>query len=209
MSRKTVRTGDRAYVYYYCPTGKKYGCNRPVMVKESALVECVTRTVKSYVDNISSLEALLKSTDAESINRALTMEYGGHLAENERRLEQILRYRANLYESLTEGIITKTEYASLKELYARQEETVQESIRLLKEKLDDVRANRDERNRWIRQFTEFSGMDSLDRKAVVQMIRNITVLGKTEIRVSFAYEVEYRQTLSLLEQAGTADRKAG
>ena len=111
MSRKTVRTGDRAYVYYYCPTGKKHGCDRPVMVKESALVECVTRTVKSYVDNISSLEALLKATDAESINRALTVEYGGHLAENERKLEQIRRYRANLYESLTEGIITKTEYA--------------------------------------------------------------------------------------------------
>ena len=121
----------------------------------------------------------------------------------------ILRYRANLYESLTEGIITKTEYASLKELYTRQEETVQESIRLLKEKLDDVRMNRDERNRWIRQFTEFSGMDSLDRKAVVQMIRNITVLGKTEIRVSFAYEDEYRQALSLLEQARAAERKAG
>ena len=52
-------------------------------------------------------------------------------------------------------------------------------------------------------------METLDRKAVVQMIRSITVLGKTEIRISFAYEDEYRQALSLLEQARAAERKAG
>jgi DNA invertase Pin-like site-specific DNA recombinase/uncharacterized protein YdbL (DUF1318 family) len=209
MSRKINRAGGREYVYYYCPTGKKHGCERPVMVKESSLVGCVTETVKGYIANVSSLEALLKSTDAASINRALTEEYRSHLAENERKLAQITRYRANLYESLTEGIITKSEYASLKELYARQEETVQESIRLLHEKLDAVRENRDERNRWIRQFTEFAGLETLDRRAVVQMIRNITVLGKNEIRISFVYEDEYRRALNLLDQARSADRKAG
>jgi hypothetical protein len=139
----------------------------------------------------------------------MTEEYAGHIEENERKLAQTLRYRANLYESLTEGIITKSEYASLKELYARQEETVQESIRLLHEKLDAVRENRDERNRWIRQFTEFAGLETLDRRAVVQMIRNITVLGKNEIRISFVYEDEYRRALNLLDQARSADRKAG
>ncbi len=209
MSRKTVRTGERAYVYYYCPTGKKRGCSHPVMLKETSLVDCVTQTVKSYIANVSSLEALMRSTDAESIARAMTEEYAGHIEENERKLAQTLRYRANLYESLTEGIITKTEYANLKKLYSRQEEEIRTSIRLLNEKLDEVRENRDERNRWIRQFTDFTGMETLDRKAVVQMIRSITVLGKTEIRISFAYEDEYRQALSLLEQARAAERKAG
>ena len=209
MSRKTVRAGERAYVYYYCPTGKKRGCSHPVMLKETSLIDCVTQTVKSYIANVSSLEALMRSTDAESIARAMTEEYAGHIEENERKLAQTLRYRANLYESLTEGIITKTEYANLKQLYSRQEEEIRTSIRLLNEKLDEVRENRDERNRWIRQFTDFTGMETLDRKAVVQMIRSITVLGKTEIRISFAYEDEYRQALSLLEQARAAERKAG
>jgi DNA invertase Pin-like site-specific DNA recombinase len=209
MSRKTVRAGERTYVYYYCPTGKKRGCSHPVMLKETSLIDCVTQTVKGYIANVSSLEALMRSTDAESIARAMTEEYAGHIEENERKLAQTLRYRANLYESLTEGIITKTEYANLKQLYSRQEEEIRTSIRLLNEKLDEVRENRDERNRWIRQFTDFTGMETLDRKAVVQMIRSITVLGKTEIRISFAYEDEYRQALSLLEQARAAERKAG
>ena len=39
-------------------------------------------------------------------------------------------------------------------------------------KLSDVLENRSERNRWISHFTQFSTMETLDRKAVVHMIQS-------------------------------------
>ena len=178
MTRKTNRANGKEYHYYYCPTGKKKGCAHPVMLKESSLIDCVRDSLKSYIGNIASLEALLTGIDQSSINQALAKEYSDHITDNERRLEQVLEFKARLYESLVGGMLTKEEYASYKAKYTKQAEDIRESVRVLKEKLTEVLENRSERNRWISQFTQFSTLETLDRRALIHMVQSIRVRGK-------------------------------
>ena len=85
-----------------------------------------------------------------------------------------------------------------------------ESIRVLKEKLADVLENRSERNRWISHFTQFSTMETLDRKAVVHMIQSIKVIGKKELEITFTYQDEYQKAIQLIQLAEqTSQRKVG
>lgn len=170
MTRKTNRANGKEYHYYYCPTGKKKGCTHPVMLKESSLIDCVRDSLKAYIGNIASLEALLSGIDQSSINQALAKEYSDHITDNERRLEQVLEFKARLYESLVGGMLTKEEYASYKAKYTKQAEDIRESVRVLKEKLTEVLENRSERNRWISQFTQFSTLETLDRRALIHMV---------------------------------------
>lgn len=97
MTRKTNHANGKEYHYYYCPTGKKKGCSHPVMLKESSLIDCVRDSLKAYIGNIASLEALLTGLDQTSINQALAKEYSDHITDNERRLEQVLEFKARLY----------------------------------------------------------------------------------------------------------------
>lgn len=97
MTRKTNRANGKEYHYYYCPTGKKKGCAHPVMLKESSLIDCVRDSLKAYIGNIASLKALLSGIDQSSINQALAKEYSDHITDNERRLEQVLEFKARLY----------------------------------------------------------------------------------------------------------------
>lgn len=173
MTRKTNRANGKEYHYYYCPTGKKKGCAHPVMLKESSLIDCVRDSLKAYIGNIASLEALLTGIDQTSINQALAKEYSDHITDNERRLEQVLEFKARLYESLVGGMLTKEEYASYKAKYTKQAEDIRESVRVLKEKLTEVLENRSERNRWISQFTQFSTLETLDRRALIHMVQSI------------------------------------
>lgn len=209
MTRKTNRIKGKEYNYYYCPTGKKNGCRTPVMLREDDLKNVVWQTLKSYIDNVASLEALLKTIDQSSLNRALIAEYSGHIAENERRLDQVMEFKANLYESLVSGEISKEDYAQFKARYTRQMEDAKKSIRLLKEKLDAAKENRSERNRWIQHFTRFSQQDSIDRTALIHMVESIRVLGKKELKITFSHEDEYRQAAELICQARQSERKAG
>ena len=209
MTRKTNRIKGKEYNYYYCPTGKKNGCRTPVMLREDDLKNVVWQTVKSYIDNVASLESLLKTIDQSSLNRALIAEYSSHIAENERRLDQVMEFKANLYESLVSGEISKEDYAQFKARYTRQMEDAKKSIRLLKEKLDAAKENRSERNRWIQHFTQFSQQDSIDRTALIHMVESIRVLGKKELKITFAHEDEYRQAAELICQARQSERKAG
>lgn len=88
-------------------------------------------------------------------------------------------------------------------------EDAKKSIRLLKEKLDAAKENRSERNRWIQHFTQFSQQDSIDRTALIHMVESIRVLGKKELKITFAHEDEYRQAAELICQARQSERKAG
>lgn len=83
-------------------------------------------------------------------------------------------------------------------------------LRVLKEKLADVLENRSERNRWISHFTQFSTMETLDRKAVVHMIQSIKVIGKKELEITFTYQDEYQKAVQLIQLAEkTSQRKVG
>lgn len=209
MTRKTNRVKGKEYHYYSCPTGKKNGCHSPVMLREDALIDCVWQTVKGYIDNVASLEALLKNIDQSSLNRALIKEYSDHITDNERRLEQVMDFKAHLYESLVSGQISKEDYANYKVRYTRQAEEIKKSIRLLKEKLEAVKENRSERNRWIQHFTQFSELETIDRKALIHMVQSIHVLGKQELKITFTHEDEYQRALDLILQAQQVERKAG
>ena len=201
MTRKTNRANGKEYHYYYCPTGKKKGCTHPVMLKESSLIDCVRDSLKAYIGNIASLKALLSGIDQSSINQALAKEYSDHITDNERRLEQVLEFKARLYESLVGGMLTKEEYASYKAKYTKQAEDIRESVRVLKEKLTEVLENRSERNRWISQFTQFSTLETLDRRALIHMVQSIRVRGKKELDITFTHEDEYKKALQLLALA--------
>lgn len=207
MTRKTNRSNGKEYHYYYCPTGKKNGCGHAVMLKEDDLIECVRENLKAYIDNVVSLDALLQGIDQETINQTMVKEYTDHITDNERRLEQTLEFKARLYENLVSGALTREEYASYKANYTRQAEQIRASIQALKDKLNDVLENKSERNRWISHFTEFSSLETLDRKAIVHFIKSIRVVGKKELDITFNFQDEYEKAVQLLRQA--RQRKAG
>lgn len=58
-----------------------------------------------------------------------------------------------------------------------------------------------ERQKWIRQFQEFSNMAELDRRTVVTLIQSIRVISKTELKITFRYQMEYEAALQKLSQA--------
>ena len=189
---------------------KEMVATNPVMLKERDLVECVKDSLKGYIDNVTCLQAILDGIDQNSINQALANEYASHIAANERQLAQALEFKARLYENLVTGTINKEEYTDYKAKYTRVAENAKEAIRALKDKLSDVLENRSERNRWISHFTQFSTMETLDRKAVVHMIQSIKVIGKKELEITFTYQDEYQKAIQLIQLAEkTSQRKVG
>lgn len=207
MTRKTNHYKDKEYHYYFCTNGKKNGCASSVMVKEEDLVECVQSSIKSHIENVASLDTLLSSISHECINRELAREYTGQINSNKKRLAQIESYKAKLYENLVSGILTKEEFLIYKQKYNADIELLQKAIAEWNERLTDVMENRSERNRWIRHFTKFAEMESIDRRIVTQLIRSIKVMGKNDIQIHFNYQDEYRKAVGILTQV--SERRVG
>lgn len=88
--------------------------------------------------------------------------------------------------------------APYKSSYSARITQLEQAIAALKEKRTDVMENRSERNRWIENFGRFSDLEELDRKAVIQLVQVITVLGKDELQIQFNYQDEYEKVLALI-----------
>lgn len=198
MTRKTMSASGKKYFYYHCPTGKKNGCNAP-MVKESRLVSCVLEMLGAHIHNVVSLGELLDSINISQINHQLAAQHLVQIQANARRLEQIRHYKAGLHENFISGVLDKDDYLTLKTQYTGELRQLEEANEQLAQEREDTLAGTSERYRWIEHFKKFSSMQELDRKAVVQLIRYIRIIGKKTLDITFNYQDEYGRVLSALK----------
>jgi DNA invertase Pin-like site-specific DNA recombinase len=197
MTRKIDRKNGKTYHYYYCPAGKKGGCETPYRIKEDELINCVLESVKSHIGSVVSLDSVLRSADGEAASSKLARQYEAQIAENEHQLEQIGGFKSTLYENMISGVITKEDYKALKSRYTEDSVRLSQAINTLKQELADVLVGKGARLRWVEHFKRFDGLTELDRKTVAHLIQNIKIASKTELQITFNYQGEFENALAL------------
>ena len=191
MTRATRRRGDKVYYYYYCPTTKKRGCASEGMLSENILINVVLNSIKSKIETVISLDDILKTIDAESQGQKIADRLSEQLAENERRLEQIRKFKAGLYENMVSGIISKDEHKQLKAKYTADADALDEANAKLEQEIADALACKTERLLWIEHFRQFSDLETINRKVVSILVKSIHIIGKREIVIDYNYQDEY------------------
>lgn len=204
MTRKVNTYKGRKYVYYRCPTGKAHGCSHPAMIREDVLVQCVLACLQAHIKSVISLGELLANISEERINRNLVEGYKAQIAETEVQLAQITRFKTSLYENFASGIIDKSEYKSLSRHYTTQAEQLRDAISSLRHEMEQALNNSNDRLKWVKQFREFETMSTLDRRAVVTLIQSVRVISKTELKINFRFEDEYKDALKMLSSCKEA-----
>ena len=200
MTRKTASyKGVKSY-YYWCPTGRSNGCADAVMLKEHDLVKCVLSSVKSHISNIASLETLIAGLDSTRIAQELAGRLSEQVNENERRIGKIREYKAGLFENMMNGNLSKDEHKALKAKYSVDAETLAAANEKLHKEIEAVLSCRHERLAWTEHFTKFENLDGIDRRTVMHLIHSIRVLGKTELEISFNYQLEYENAVDLFQK---------
>lgn len=208
MTRKTNHYKGKAYHYYFCPSGKKGGCQSSSMIKEDDLIDCVQTSLKNHIDSIVTLNSFISSVSQERINRELVEEYMQYINANEKRLAQVESFKRKLYENLVSGMISKEEFLQYKQDYNSKAEEIKTAIEELNEKMNAVLENRSDRNRWINHFLQFSSMEEIDRSAVVRLIHSIRIINKGELEICFNYQDEYFKAMEMIKQM-SEERRVG
>jgi hypothetical protein len=201
MIRKSAPGNGKRYYNYWCPTTKKGGCTKSVMVKEDELKACVLEIIKAYIANVASLEAIIASTNADEIGRNLAASLTEQLNENERRLDKIREFKAGLYENMIGGNLSKEEHKSLKVKYNEDADMLVLANTRLRQEIDDALSCKHERLAWMGYLKEFANLDTIDRKAVATLVKCIRIIGKREIEIEFNYKAEYESALALVNEA--------
>lgn len=200
MTRKTNRYKGREYFYYYCPAGKKQGCSGVGMLREQDLIQCVLESIKGHIAGIASLESVLAVSDGRKAAQALARQLGQQIEDNGRQLAKISSFKSSLYENMVSGLLSKDDYKTLKTKYTADETRLRDAISDLETERNNALDGKAERLRWLEHFRKFEGLEELDRRTMVNLVRSIRVLSKTELDITFNYQAEYEQALALLQR---------
>jgi len=200
MTRKTVPYKGGSYYYYYCPTGKNNGCHNPVMLKESDLIACVLGNVKAHIANVASLETLIAGLDSTRMALELADRLKEQITENDRRLGKIREYKTGLYENMMNGNLDNGEFKGMKKKYENDSNALIEANTRLNTEIEAVLSCKHERLKWMEHFTKFENLDTIDRRTVIHLIHSVRVLGKTELEITFNYQIEFENASSFIRK---------
>lgn len=198
MTRKTVPYKDKKYYYYFCPKGKKNGCTGSKMIKETELIGCITDSVKMHINNVLSLDEVLSSLTEKKITHKVFEKYTTQLQDIQNQIDKISVFKTGMYESMLDGIISKSEFSDMKKQYDFNLIRLNGAKAVVTAEYEKAKANEDEKMRWINHFKNFSEMENLSRSAIVQLIQHITIGADMEIHIKFRYQAEFDKALIIL-----------
>nr|WP_300847384.1 recombinase family protein [uncultured Acetatifactor sp.] len=191
MVRKTVPSGGKRYVYYVCSGHKsdRASCSSHSFSAKK-LEESVLALVQTFIGKVLAL-----SEAADIVSRTSGMELGAGKIESRigklrEEAENCGRRRKNLYEDFKDGILTKEEYAMLREQYQEQAAGIEASIVSLEKERDGILAGRTAGLEWVESLKRYEGVERLDRGLAAFLIDRIAVMGPEALEVAYRFGKE-------------------
>lgn len=199
MVRNSVCQNGKRYVYYLCGNNRTNKVCSSHRISEPALTEAVFLSLKEHIANILDMEQILAYIETLPIHQAEVQKADAQLVKKQEELARYSRLKASLYESLSDGLMDKSEYLELKASYDRKIADAQESERKLKEELENLLQNRGGSSVWIERFKEHRNITELTRRIAVTLIDRIYVYEDSRIDICFKYQYDYDRALGLIQ----------
>ena len=191
MIRKVVPGGKKNYYYYVCSSNKRHeGCTaHSISTKE--VETAVTNAVKDHVTDVLDMSDALEYIERlPSANRAV-FNYEAQIAKLEEEIDRCRKMKLRIYEDLSDGVITKKEYADFRNQYTAMLEDKSASLERVKRERKDAEITGDTERAWVTLFRQYENIEGLTRRALMAMVDKVLVYEKHGVEVSFKYGDEY------------------
>ena len=191
MTRKVVPGGKKNYYYYVCSSNKRHeGCTaHSISTKE--VETAVTNAVKDHVTDVLDMSDTLEYIERlPSANRAV-FNYEAQIAKLEEEIDRCRKMKLRIYEDLSDGVITKKEYADFRNQYTAMLEDKSASLERVKRERKDAEITGDTERAWVTLFRQYENIEELTRRALMAMVDKVLVYEKHGVEVSFKYGDEY------------------
>jgi len=198
--KAVTRHMTRGTAYYHCST---YKVSRQICtmhtIKHNRLEAAVLYAIQqqvylavSYSDTVSRINTL-------PVKKSQSAQLDGLIAEKEKELAKITRYKQAIYEDWKDGEITHSDYRHLREDYEKQAAAMQAVIDNLKIERAEVENGVDAENGFLVAFRQYENIDKLTREILIDLVDHIKIYEGGDISVRFKFADEYRRVAEYIE----------
>lgn len=204
---RTVKRGNKQFFYYVCSTYKKgKGCSSH-STKVEELHEIILNAMNQQINAIVRLKELSEDIGVVKIQKSKKKKLDYLIQNKEVEIDSKKSYKMKLYESMTEDIISREEYMSLKERYFEQIEELEEQKKQYLDELRAVELGLTQNHAWMDLFLSYGKITELSREIIVILIDKVYIHedGK-KVEIIFNFKDEYTEldeiTQKLIKEVG-------
>ena len=202
MVRKTSTVSGKTYAYYVCSTHKAEKKCSPHRIAADKLEETVLSLLQQHISNILELKRILSFIGTVPFQQIDLKKLEERRAKKEAEAERCAELRTTLYEDMKDGMISKEDYRELHAAYEARRKNARIAIRQIDLEMEKVLERKNDGSAWLDYFTEHQNIRGLDRFVAVSLIREVRVMDKKNIEITFDFADCYREVLESLSGAG-------
>ena len=202
--RKTVRSGDRQYVYYVCSANKsnREACSKH-SIREDVLNSAVLATIRKQIELALDMDRALQDIEKLSWERFELRKLDANIELQNETIQKNNNLRLGVYEDLQNGILTRDEFISMKLEFASRIAEAQKVIEQLTHRKSEIQHGLSKQLSWLAQFREYENISEVTRSILVSLVERIKVFENSEIEVVFRHKDQFTDILTFLEAQKT------
>lgn len=194
MSKKTNRHSYGTYHYYRCTTHNRMDTGKCTAqtIRVDRLEKAVLVYLQTMVDISVEYEALLDKICRSSSRKNSSAALEKTLAQQQSQRESYQKAMLELYPDWKSGILSQSEYLSLKADLLSKIQALDTSISQLQQTLDQYAGGMVQENAFLSSFQRYHNFTELNRAMLVELVKEIRIFegGRLEIVLNFQDELK-------------------
>lgn len=198
--KAVIRGNSGGNVRYFCST-YKMSRTRCTMhsIPHNRLEAAVLYAVQQQVYLAVTYSEIVANINMAPLKKSQSARLDGLIAENEKALAKITRYKQALYEDWKDGELSHSDYKQMREDYEKQATTINAIIDNLKAEQSEVENGVDTENLFLTSFSKYENIDKLTREILIELVDHIKIYEGGDISIKFKFADEYRRVAEYIE----------
>lgn len=208
MAKKTAAQPYKKYYYYVCQTfrkGDRAACTKHT-IREEKLYQAVLTTIQAQIQLAVSIDGVLQELRKNDLRAHRSSRLDTMLEGKKQEHARVSQLKMELYPDWKSGILSKSEYLSLKEKFDCQLEQIEHAIAKIEEEIRQYHDTANLDNQFIKHFLKYRNITELTREVIVELIEMIYVHEGGTITIEFKFQDEYQRLLDLLAEHNAASQ---
>ncbi|MFI3254805.1 MAG: recombinase family protein [Eubacteriales bacterium] len=187
MNHRKITQSYGEYHYYYCSTYKKRGQCTKHSIRSDKLEQAVLEALQQQIYLAVEMDEVIEAINQEGILHSQSQKLISAQKQVEKQKEKKEKMKLSLYPDWKNGDISREEFIALKGKFQDEITELEENIKILEEKLQDISKGVDGSNPFIAEFKQYRNLQTLTRPVVTALIHMIYVKEKDGILIEFTF----------------------
>lgn len=200
MSRRTVKRCGKTFHYYVCGTYKRKGNCSSHNINQEILEDSVLHAIQVQMKVLVDISKMVNQIDSSEIANSKIKKLEKMMTEKEKDLDKCQTSAMKLYDSYTEGLISREDYRMMKEKYVIKAKEIQKAIDMLENEKLDIEEGSEGATSWIEDYIKYRQIDKLTHEAVATLIDRVDVYEDKRIQIVFNFKDQLEELIHYIDE---------